>query len=188
MVKKGKKSATYQDVLAAPVHKVAEVIGGDLYTHPRPRPRHAQAASALEGSLFGPFGRGAGRPGGWWILIEPEIHLGAEPDIVVPDLAGWRRERLPEIPQEAYFTLRPDWLAEVLSPSTAQMDRTAKLPVYAREQIPYVWLVDPDAETLEVLKLDGSSYGLIAAHRGDAVVQAEPFEAVALELGALWGR
>jgi Uma2 family endonuclease len=182
------RRATYDDVLDAPPNVVAEVIAGVLHTHPRPAPRHSDAASVLGMDLGGAFHRGRGGPGGWWILDEPELHLGADPDIVVPDLAGWRRERLPALPDAAFFTLPPDWVCEVLSPSTARLDRTEKLPVYARERVPHVWLVDPDALTLEVFALDGASYRLVATHGGDRRVRVAPFEAIELELGALWGR
>jgi Uma2 family endonuclease len=183
-----KRRATYQDVLDAPVHTVAEVVDGELHTHPRRRPRHTQAASALGGELFGPFRRGRGGPGGWWILDQPELHLGPEPDIIVPDLAGWRRERLPELPDEAFFSLAPDWACEVLSPSTARLDRTQKVPIYAREKVVHVWLLDPDGQTLEVFELDGDTFRLVATHGVDAVVRAVPFDAVDLELAVLWGK
>ena len=187
MADPAKRRATYQDVLDAPVHKVAEVVDGELYTHPRPGPRHASASSVVGSELVGPFHRGRGGPGGWWILDEPELHLGSEPDIIVPDLSGWRRERLPELPTEAYFTLPPDWACEILSPSTAQLDRTRKPPVYARETVPHVSLVDPDAKTLEVFELGGPTFRLVETHAGDAVVRAVPFDAVELELAAPWG-
>jgi Uma2 family endonuclease len=188
MADPAKRRATYRDVLDAPVHMVAEIVDGELYTHPRPRPRHALGASALGGELSGPFQRGRGGPGGWWILDEPEIHLGPEPDIIVPDLAGWRRRRMPELPDEPYFSLAPDWACEVLSPSTAQLDRTRKIPVYARENVQHVWLVDPDGRTLEVLELDGNTYRLVSTHGGDDVVRAVPFDAIEFELAALWGK
>jgi Uma2 family endonuclease len=115
-VDRTRKPATYADVLAAPDHVVAEILDGELHLSPRPAPRHAAASSGLGGALHGPFDRGRGGPGGWRILDEPELHLGA--DVVVPDLAGWRRTRLPRLPDEAYFTLAPDWICEVVSPST----------------------------------------------------------------------
>ena len=126
--------ATYQDVLDAPEHMVAEIIGGTLHTHPRPSPRHAVASSRLGIELGGPFDRGRGGPGGWWIVDESELHLGEE--ILVPDLAGWRRERTPELPDTAYFTLAPDWTCEVLSASTRKLDLVRKRPIYAREGSP----------------------------------------------------
>jgi Uma2 family endonuclease len=175
-----RKPATYQDVLDAPPHVVAELIAGELYTHPRPAPAHASAASVLGMDIGSPFHRGRGGPGGWWILDEPELHFGK--DVLVPDLAGWRRERMPEQPSTAYY----DWACEVLSPSTARVDRVLKVPIYARERVHYVWLVSPAEQTLEVLQLDGESYRLLATHGGDAVVRVEPFAAVELEPQALW--
>ena len=124
------KRATYEDVLNAPENKVAEILDGELFLSPRPAPRHAAAASSLGGRVGGPFDGGIGGPGGWWILDEPELHFGEH--VLVPDLAGWRRERMPAIPDVAFFTLAPDWVCEVLSPSTARIDRGEKLPIYAR--------------------------------------------------------
>lgn len=179
-----RRPATYQDVLDAPEHLVAELIGGELHTHPRPAPSHATAASVLGMDLGGPFHRGKGGSGGWWILDEPELHL--HEDVLVPDLASWRRERMPQQPREAYYQLAPDWVCEVLSPATARLDRVRKVPIYARERVQHVWLVNPTDQTLEVLRLDGAGYRLIATHGADERVRAEPFDAVELELAALW--
>ncbi|HEU4580056.1 MAG TPA: Uma2 family endonuclease [Polyangiaceae bacterium] len=183
-----RRRATYQDVLDSPPHQLAELIDGALYTHPRPAMAHANASSILGAELVLPFRQGKGGPGGWIILDEPELHLGAEPDILVPDLAGWRRETLPELPDSAFLTIAPDWLAEISSPSTLRFDRVQKLPIYQREQVRHVWLIDPAAQLLEVLRLDGASYRLVATHGGDAKVRAEPFDAIELELAALWAR
>jgi Uma2 family endonuclease len=142
-----KKRATYDDVLNAPPTMVAEIIDGVLSTMPRPASSHAQAAMTLGEELGPPFKRGKGGPGGWVILTEPELHLGVEPDVLVPDLAGWRRERMPVMPEVAFFTLAPDWVCEVLSPSTQRHDRHGKMPVYQRERVAHVWLVDPIART-----------------------------------------
>jgi Uma2 family endonuclease len=125
---------------------------------------------------------------GWWILHEPELHLGLEPDIVVPDLAGWRVERLPEYPDGPFNVIPPDWACEVLSESTRRLDRVDKMRLYARELVPHVWLVDPRARTVEVFRLDGESYRLVAAHSDEERPQLEPFDAIELELAALWGR
>jgi Uma2 family endonuclease len=163
---------------------MAQILDGTLVTLPRPAAPHARAASTLGIDLGGPFDRQRGGPGGWYILDEPEIHLGA--DILVPDLAGWRRERLPTIPRAAFFVLAPDWVCEVLSPSTAGIDRGVKLSIYAREAVASVWFVDPDARTLEVLCLDGASYRVHAVHHGSERVRAVPFDAIELELAALW--
>src|SRR5882757_4578268 len=136
-----KRRATYADLLAVPNHVVAEIIAGDLITHPRPAAPHTRAASRMGALLDGPFDRGQGGPGGWVILDEPELHVHG--DILVPDLAGWRRERMPEIPEAAAFELAPDWVCEVLSPGTEATDRADKMPIYAREKVAHVWLVDP---------------------------------------------
>ena len=134
--------------------------------------------------IGGPYHHGRGGPGGWWVLYEPEIHLGR--DIVVPDWAGWRRSRLPRLPDTAYFTLAPDWICEILSPSTASLDRAQKLAIYAREQVAHAWLIDPLARTLEVLGLESDRWTILATHMGAAVVRAEPFADIELELQALW--
>jgi Uma2 family endonuclease len=177
--------ATYADVLAAPPHMVAEVVDGSLHLHPRPAPAHAAASSALGDELGPPFRRGKGGPGGWVFLDEPELHLGD--DIVVPDLAGWRRERMPVVTTELpYFTLAPDWVAEVLSPSTERLDRIQKLRLYARARVGHVWLVNPILRTLEVFALDGDGWRLLSTHAGDDRLRAQPFDAVELELGNLW--
>lgn len=179
-----KRPATYDDLLKVPDEFVAEILDGELYTSPRPSPRHADASSGLGGALRGPFDRGRGGPGGWRILDEPEIHLAA--DIVVPDLAGWRRERLPSIPDEAFITVSPDWVCEVLSPSTVSIDRVKKLAIYARERVAQAWLVDPLARTLEILRLENGRWTIVATFSGLEVARAEPFEAIELDLSLLW--
>jgi Uma2 family endonuclease len=184
MTQRAPRAATYQDVLDAPENLVAELMDGVLYTHPRPAPRHATAASVLGMDLGSPFHRDRGGPGGWWILDEPELHLG--PNVLVPDLAGWRRETMPTQPQAAYYEQAPDWACEVLSPSTGRTDRVLKVPTYAGARVTHVWLVDPDARTLEVLRLDGETYRIVLTAGGDSLVRAEPFDAIELELAALW--
>ena len=181
----GRKPATYADLEALPANTVGELIAGELYVSPRPAGPHTVTASVLGMELGGPFHLGRGGPGGWSLLDEPELHLGE--DVLVPDLAGWRRERMPEPPRTAAFTLAPDWVCEVLSPSTAALDRSAKLGVYAREEVRHVWLVDPELRTLEVLRLEGGRYFLLGTHTGTAGVRAEPFEAWELALALLWG-
>ena len=176
--------ATYDDLLKVPDHLVAEIVDGDLYTSPRPAPRHADASSGLGGALRSPFDRGRGGPGGWRILDEPELHLGR--DIVVPDLAGWRRERLPHLPGDAYFSVAPDWICEVVSPSTASLDRVKKLTIYARERVSHAWLVDPIAQTIEVLRLESGRWTIVSTCAGTDVVRLEPFDAIDLDLTLLW--
>lgn len=185
MIEAARKRATYDDVLAADPRQVAEVVDGVLYTQPRPSLLHAQVTTELTSSLNPAFRHGRGGPGGWIFLIEPELHLGGEPDILVPDLAGWRTSRMPRVPAAPYLTLAPDWLAEVLSPSTARLDRGAKLPIYAREGVGHTWLIDPVARTVEVLRLDGAGYRLVGTW-GDETARIEPFADVTLELRLLW--
>src|SRR6266545_5161127 len=185
MPTRARQSATYDDLLAVPEHLVAEILDGELHTTPRPRPRHAVVSSHLGGELTPPFDRGRGGPGGWWILDEPELHFGE--DVVVPDLAGWRRERMPEFPDTAFFTFAPDWACEVVSPGTERLDRAKKMPVYAREGVSHLWLVNPVARTLEVYRLADGRWLLLATHEGAARVRAEPFDAVELDLAPLWG-
>lgn len=179
-----KTGATYDDLVAVPENLVAEMFDGDLYATPWPGPLHAHAASVLGVEIGGPFHRGRNGPGGWWILDEPELHFGA--DVLVPDLAGWRRTRLETMPAEAYFTVPPDWVCEVPSPATETLDRAKKLRAYAREGIPHAWLLNPALRTLEVLSLRSGRWMLSATYEGEAKVRAEPFDAVEIELGALW--
>jgi len=180
-----KKPATYEDLLRAPEHLVAEILGGELIATPRPSAAHAHTAALLNGALTPPFDRGRGGPGGWVILSEPELHLQA--DVLVPDLAGWRRERLPSVPDVPFLTLPPDWICEILSPSTARTDRLHKLPIYSREGIAHVWLIDPVQRTLEALRLERGHWTLVATHGGqEDLVVVEPFEAIPLELSGIW--
>lgn len=186
--------ATYADLEAVPARFVAELVRGVLHTFPRPAPRHLYASSVLGCVLMGPFDPGKGGPGGWVMLDAPELHFPdptapGEVDALVPDLAGWRVERMPELPETAYFTVAPDWICEVLSPSTAAFDRAEKMAVYAREGVRYAWLVDPLARTLEVFALGPEGrWVLHGVHRDKARVRAEPFDAIELEFGVLWER
>lgn len=178
------KPATYEDLFELPENMVGEIIAGRLVTHPRPAPKHACAYSALGYELTGPFGRGKNGPGGWWILDEPELHL--DTDILVPDIAGWRRERMPSLPETAWFELAPDWVCEILSPSTARIDRVEKLPIYASHGVKHAWLVDPDLRTLEVFENTGGHWLLLTVLEGDAEVKQPPFDAVSFDLSSLW--
>ena len=183
------RRATYQDVLDAPAHRVAEIVDGTLYTHPRPAMPHALASSALQSDLSNTFQFGRGGPGGWWIIFEPELHLGE--DILVPDLAGWRRERMPDYPDTAYVTLAPDWVCEVLSESTRKVDLHEKRPIYAREGVSYLWLVDPIDRTLEAFELHDGQWLLIASAKDDEAGEHPPVRCGHVQLGrslALIGR
>jgi Uma2 family endonuclease len=180
-----KRPASYEDLLSVPPERVGEIVGGELHVSPRPASRHALATSRLGSELGPPFDRGQGGPGGWWILFEPELHLGN--DVVVPDLAGWRRLRMPQFPDTAAFTLAPDWACEVVSPGTERLDRARKMPLYARETVSHLWLVNPTTRTLEAYRLADGGWLLLATHEGAARVRAEPFEALELSLASLWG-
>ncbi len=177
--------ATYEELLKVPKHLVAEIINGRLVTHPRPSPKHTLAYSSLGDELVGPFQKGRGGPGGWWILDEPELHLAS--DVLVPDLAGWRRKRLPELPEKPYFELSPDWVCEIISPSTAREDRVEKMPIYAREGVVYIWLIDPDLRTLEAFELRGKQWVLLGAYEEDNPVSVAPFDVIEFDLSVLWG-
>jgi Uma2 family endonuclease len=176
------KRATYEDVLNAPEHKVAEILDGELVLSPRPASPHAIAALRL-GRILGPFDDDPGGPGGWWILGEPELHFDEQ--VLVPDLAGWRRERMPAMRNVPFFSLPPDWVCEVLSPSTERIDRTRKLRIYAEAGVAHAWLIKPTDRTLEVLRLRDGAWTIVAV-LDTAVVRAEPFDAVQLELRRLW--
>ena len=177
-------AASYQDVLDAPPNLVAEIVAGTLHTQPRPAMPHARASSALAAKVGGPFDYDAGGPGGWWIVVEPELHPGA--DVLVPDLAGWRRARMPDYPETSFVTLAPDWACEVLSPSTRRLDLFGKRPIYAREGVPHLWLVHPGDRTLEAFELHEGRWLLIAAVQDNDPVSVSPFESVRFDLGALW--
>jgi Uma2 family endonuclease len=185
MADPARRLATYEDVLRAPPHMVAEVIDGELHLSPRPAKPHAAAQTALGEELGPPFKRGRGGPGGWILLFEPELHLRA--DIIVPDMGGWRRERMPSIvADEPFFTLAPDWVAEVISPRTAKIDRTDKQRIYAREGVQWLWFIDPLQRTLEVQRLGEDGWIVRGAWRDDTRVRAEPFDAIELDLAILW--
>jgi Uma2 family endonuclease len=186
-VERARRNATYDDLLQVPDTMVAEIIDGELYATPRPASPHALAASAIGIDLGGPFHRapdGPQAPGGWWILDEPELHLGT--DVLVPDLAGWRREKMPALPNVAAFTRAPDWACEVVSPTTASIDRVRKMRIYARESVGHLWLVEPLAKTLEVYRLQADQWLVASTHAGSERVRAEPFDAVELDIARWW--
>lgn len=178
------QSASYDDLLQVPEHLVAEIMRGTLHTHPRPGPRHALSASTLGGKLIDPFGTGSRGAGGWWILDEPEMHLG--PDVMVPDLGGWRRDRLPTLPDAAWIEIVPDWVCEVLAPSTAKIDRILKMPLYAQHGVSHLWLIDPLLRTLEAYRLTDRRWTLEITLKDDDPVCLDPFSAVEFPLADLW--
>ena len=176
----------YRQLGALPENLVGEIINGRLHTHPRPAGPHAIAASALGMDIGPAYQRGRGGPGGWWIIDEPEVHFVVDTEVTVPDLAGWRRERLPEIPRGHRFTVPPDWICEVLSPGTARTDRIEKMPLYASFGVGFLWLLDPLARTLEVFALRDGRWSMVGAHQGTEPVRAVPFEEIEVDLEALW--
>jgi len=181
--RRGLKRATYEDVLSAPENKVAEILDGELFLSPRPASRPSVACSRLYGALV-PFDDGTKGPGGWCILFEPELHFGE--NVVVPDLGGWRRERMPVMQDVAFFSLAPDWVCEVLSPSTERIDRGRKLRIYAEAGVSHTWLVNPVERTLEVLRLRDGAWTIVAVCSGSDTGRVEPFDAIELALGRLW--
>ncbi|MBI1385514.1 MAG: Uma2 family endonuclease [Rhizobiales bacterium] len=183
-LEKSRPPATYADLAALPANMVGEIIHGVLHAQPRPRPAHAVVSHELQVELGNPFGRGRGGPGGWLFMDEPELHLEAH--VVVPDIAGWRRERLPRLPTTAFIATAPDWVCEVLSPSTARIDRTDKLAIYAEHGVGHAWYVDPDARTLEVFALTGGKWLLAATFKEADPVMAPPFEVHTFPLDVLW--
>lgn len=180
--------ATYDDVLAAPEHLVAELMDGELHLSPRPRNRHGRVGAKL-GSVIGRFFDHEGDddgPGGWLLLDEPELHFAPKTRVVVPDLAGWRRERMPEVPDEAYFTVMPDWVCEILSPGTVRFDRLVKLPRYAEYGVGHAWIVDVEEQTIEVLRnTEGHWLNVLVADVREPF-RAEPFEAVQFDFRKWW--
>jgi Uma2 family endonuclease len=179
-----KQHATYQDVLDAPEHVVAEIIGGELRLSPRPGGPATAVASSVGDELGPPFKRGRGGPGGWLIVDEPEIHVAD--DIIVPDLAGWRRERQSRVPEGAFFTMTPDWVCEVLSRSTEKMDRLEKMPLYASWSVQYAWLVHPRRRTIEVFRLRNGAWETSGVYGEADRARIEPFGAIEIAVGDLW--
>jgi len=186
-VSEPKRRATYEDLMQVPDTKVAEIIDGELIVSPRPASPHANAASVMGSDLVGSFHRDpddpAG-PGGWWILLEPELHF--DDDVVVPDWAGWRRDRMSLLPNTPFFTLAPDWVCEVISPSTGRVDRSRKMQIYAREGVAHLWFVDPLAGTLETYRLESGRWVVVSVHGGNQRVRAEPFDAIEIGLERWW--
>jgi hypothetical protein len=178
------QTATYADLEKVPPHLVAEIIHGVLQTNPRPLPRHGLAANALGYEVTGPFQKGRGGPGGWIFMVEPELHLC--PHVLVPDIAGWRRERLPTMPEQVGITTPPDWVCEILSPSTARLDQGPKRQIYAVQGVAYLWLLSPDTRVLDAYQLVADKWMLLGTATGGDEVCLPPFDAVRFSLDALF--
>jgi Uma2 family endonuclease len=181
-----KHHSPYEQLLSLPEGLTGEVVAGRLYAHPRPSGFHAAVESNLEIDIGSAYGRGRGGPGGWWIIVEPEVHFVLDAEVTVPDLAGWRKSSLPRIPESHRFCVIPDWLCEITSPSSRSFDREVKLPLYARHGVPYVWLVDPYTKQLEALQLEEGSWKSLGIFHGPDRVSVPPFDAMTLELEDIW--
>jgi len=178
------RPATYEDLMKVPDHLIAEIVEGELYASPRPSGPHGRVITTIDRRIGRAFDEGDDGPGGWWIAVALEIHLDS--DVFVPDMAGWRRERVPEYLTGDAWTVAPDWACEVLSPSTARLDRVRKLPMYARHNVAWAWLIDPALQSLEIYRLEHGQWVLTSTHEGDEVIRPEPFDAVDFPLGSLW--
>jgi Uma2 family endonuclease len=185
MAELAKKKASYEDLYNIPENMTGEIINGELFVHPRPARKHIYAASVLDKEIgvSYQFGRGGG-PGGWIILVEPEI--GLDEDILVPDLGGWRRERFPASENTNWISVAPDWVCEILSPSTVQVDKIRKMPIYAKNGVEHIWLIDPTVRTMDVFRLESGRWFLLGSFAENDKVRAEPFQEVEIELGSLW--
>jgi Uma2 family endonuclease len=184
---KQKRKATYDDILKLPDNMIGEIVDGELYISPRPHPKHALAISSLCEELIGPFSKGKrGGPGGWIILADPEVHLGGDNEVFVPDIGGWKKERLPTLPEEAHITVVPNWVCEILSPSNARLDRVKKVPKYASFGVEYLWLINPRDKTLEAFRLENAKWVLLSTHADTDKIRVPPFEAMEFDLGELW--
>jgi Uma2 family endonuclease len=180
-----RRAAGWEDVLAAPEGVKAEVIAGELFLHPRPRPAHGHTQASLSSEVFPAYYHGRGGPGGWWILIEPDVDFGPH-DVVSPDLVGFRRERMPDFPAERPIRVVPDWVCEVLSPSTARRDRIEKADLYLRFGVPYLWLVDLESRILEAFEARAGAWVRLGAWSDGDRPQVPPFDAIALPVGSLF--
>jgi len=176
----------YESLEALPEGVTGEILNGQLHTHPRPSGAHVNVGSMLGAELIGPFRKGNEGPGGWWIIDEPEIHFVRNVEVAVPDLAGWRRERMPYFPEDQRFEVVPDWICEILSPSTAGRDREIKMPLYAYYEVRYIWLIDPAKRTLEAYRFEAGTWIETGRFADADRVTAPPFEAVSLDLEIFW--
>jgi Uma2 family endonuclease len=185
MAEPAKKPAVYEDLFGIPERMTGEIIDGDLIVTPRPSRKHVFAATALGTKVAGPyqFGEGGG-PGDWLLLIEPEIKLGE--DILVPDLAGWRRERFPAEEETNWISVAPDWVCEVLSPRTLRVDKIKKMPIYGEYEVQHLWLIDPNAKTLDVFRLESGKWMVAGLYAEDDKVRVEPFQEIEIDLRNLW--
>lgn len=185
MSEPARKLPTMDDLYALPREIKGEIIEDVLYTFPRPRARHQRTILEMGTDLGGSFQRGRGGPGGWWILPEPGIELPNTPEIS-PDLAGWRRERLPELPEDEPLRVVPDWVCEILSPSTRRHNLLIKKPYYAKIGVPYHWIVDREARTVAAYRLESGRWLELGLYGDETEARIEPFDQVPLDVSAWW--
>ncbi len=179
------KQTLYEQLESLPEGLTGELLNGQLHAQPRPSGPHGRASVVLDRIIGRSYDDGDG-PGGWWLFIEPEVHFVRDVEVTVPDLAGWRRVRMPRIPEGHRFEVVPDWVCEILSPSTESKDREVKMPIYAHYGVAHAWLVDPKRRTLEAYALADGEWHLLAEASGNDIVAVAPFEALQLDLANLW--
>ncbi len=182
-----KKPSLYEQLMCLPEGLTGEIINGQLRTQPRPAWPHSLAGSRLGADIEGPYGRGRGGPGGWWIIDESEVHFMLDKEVIVPDIAGWRKERMPSPPEGHKIQVLPDWVCEIFSPSTKSADREEKMPLYAHYGVSYAWLVDPKTHTLEAYELVDAKWKPSGMFRDDDTISVAPFDAILIHLADLWG-
>jgi Uma2 family endonuclease len=181
-----RKFSLYEQLIALPEGLTGEIINGQLRTQPRPAWPHIVAGTRLGTDIEGPYGRGRGGPGGWWIVLEPEVHFVLDAEVTVPDIAGWRKETMPKSPEGHKISVVPDWVCEIFSPSTKSTDRGEKMPLYARHGVRYAWLVDPKTHTLEAYELAAGRWTPLGFFRDDDQVSVAPFDEIVIRLTDLW--
>jgi Uma2 family endonuclease len=177
---------TLADLDALPPGIVGEIIEGVLYTMTKPRARHQRTSTGISGDLCGPFDLGRGGPGGWWIISVPGIELPNDTKEISPDVAGWRRERMPELPVDEPISVVPEWVCEILSPTTRRHDLLRKQPYYAKVGVPFLWLVDLEARVLTAYRLERDAWQVIGTYSEETEVRIPPFDAVPLRVTDWW--
>ena len=184
MTDAAKNKATYEDLYDIADNMIGEIIDGELIAAPRPSRRHSSTIAKITSTVLPPYEYGRGGPGGWIILVEPEIEFGE--NILVPDLAGWKEERFIWEEEQNPISVIPDWACEVLSPNTARLDRVKKMARYAEHGVSFLWLIDPILMTLEAYRLESGRWTLLGSYAENDKVRVEPFQEIVIGLGDLW--
>ena len=180
-------TTTVDEWLREPAEKRYELIDGDLIEKAAPDFSHGSAQAGLIAHLHPWFHQrdGGDRPGGWWIASEVDVVL--DDNGFRPDIAGWRRERVPEMPKTRPVRVRPDWICEIVSESNATTDTIKKLRRYHQAGVPHYWLLDPATRTLAVYRHAAEGYQSVLVAEAGETARAEPFEAIELRIAALFG-